>query len=480
MLASHQLKPVIPNWLIWIQCIAFVVLYAVWILPEIVGFRNTALVVGALAGLYPIYQYRSQLFQRRAIPVWLIVALFAWATFHLLYLSQDYAAQLREYKRIWKYAAIGAIFAFGLGLSLMSAAVNNSAQHQAPDSRDSQKRSGSAPFWRIIFFGLYTPVLIYLLKYTLTIYGACWGIVALPYLQIYFGSQPYYVPKTDYVAFCLPPLAIALGQIQVVLTSHEKTIRQIGAIVLYMFLIASTLFLFDIQNIKNGMAYAAACLGLFVFILFFRASAQNWWKKLIVALLAFSFFGASLYIHLKKNDSWRTLVADTKVALQLDQYQQWKYAGEKGYPNNEFGKMVSITNYERAAWFKVGLQLAGQTPLGYGLVEDSFKRMAKETWPEVSPNLSHSHSGWLDVVLAIGIPGFTLIIVAMLLAMKQSKQAPEPWKSLVFWALFALGILWITTEVSATVTFAALIFWVGWAAGLTLLPINSNAATKDL
>lgn len=480
MLASHQLKPVIPNWLIWIQCIAFVVLYAVWILPEIVGFRNTALVVGALAGLYPIYQYRSQLFQRRAIPVWLIVALFAWATFHLLSLSQDYAAQLREYKRIWKYAAIGAIFAFGLGLSLMSAAVNNSAQHQAPDSRDSQKRSGSAPFWRIIFFGLCTPVLIYLLKYTLTTYGARWGIVALPYLQIYFYSQPYYVPKTDYVAFCLPPLAIALGQIQVVLTSHEKTIRQIGAIVLYMFLIASTLFLFDIQNIKNGMAYAAACLGLFVFILFFRASAQNWWKKLIVALLVFSFFGASLYIHWKKNDSWRTLVADTKVALQLDQYQQWKYAGEKGYPNNEFGKMVSITNYERAAWFKVGLQLAGQTPLGYGLVEDSFKRMAKETWPEVSPNLSHSHSGWLDVVLAIGIPGFTLIIVAMLLAMKQSKQAPEPWKSLVFWALFALGILWITTEVSATVTFAALIFWVGWAAGLTLLPINSNAATKDL
>lgn len=228
------------------------------------------------------------------------------------------------------------------------------------------------------------------------------------------------------------------------------------------------------------MAYAAVCLGLFVFILFFVASAQNWWKKLIVALLVFSFFGASLCIHLKKNDSWRTLVVDTKVALQLDQYQQWKYAGEKGYPNNEFGKMVSITNYERAAWFKVGLQLAGQTPLGYGLVEDSFKRMAKETWPEVSPNLSHSHSGWLDVVLAIGIPGFTLIIVAMLLAMKQSKQAPEPWKSLVFWALFALGILWITTEVSATVTFAALIFWVGWVAGLTLLPINSNAATKDL
>ena len=47
---SANLESKIPNWMLWVQCIAFVVLYAVWILPEIVGFRNTALVVGALFG----------------------------------------------------------------------------------------------------------------------------------------------------------------------------------------------------------------------------------------------------------------------------------------------------------------------------------------------------------------------------------------------------------------------------------------------
>lgn len=75
----------IPAWLIWIQCLSFVLLYAVWILPEIVGFRNTALVVGALSGLFPIYQFRHALITRSTIPIWLIVSLFVWAVFHLIF-----------------------------------------------------------------------------------------------------------------------------------------------------------------------------------------------------------------------------------------------------------------------------------------------------------------------------------------------------------------------------------------------------------
>jgi len=216
------------------------------------------------------------------------------------------------------------------------------------------------------------------------------------------------------------------------------------------------------------MVYAAICLVLFIFTLLIKSTTQSGWKKAFIILLVLSCFGVALNIHLQKNDSWKTLVADTKVAFQLDKYQQWKYAGAQGYPNNEFGEMVSVTNYERAAWFKVGVQLARQTPLGYGLVEDSFKRMAKDKWPEVSPNLSHSHSGWLDVVLAIGLPGFTLIISALIIAIKQSKPLRQPWRGLVFWGLLSTGILWLTTEVSATVTFAALIFWISWAAGLIL------------
>jgi hypothetical protein len=214
------------------------VLYGFWILPEIVGFRNTALVVGGIAGLYPIYQYRTYLVQKRAIPIWLIVSLFAWATFHLFFLSRDYDLQLLEFKRIWRYTAIGGIFALGLGLSLANSSIS--------------LKESRPPFWRAIYLGLCLPVLIYLFKYVLTIYGARMGIQVPAYLQIYFGSTAYCVPKNDYVAFCLPVLAISLGRIGFHLTDNiHLKLRQYLAVAFYLFIVVATLFLFYIQNIKN-------------------------------------------------------------------------------------------------------------------------------------------------------------------------------------------------------------------------------------
>lgn len=48
--------------------VAFMVLYAIWILPEIVGYRNASLVLGAVLGAYSIFQYRYLIFQK-ATPI---------------------------------------------------------------------------------------------------------------------------------------------------------------------------------------------------------------------------------------------------------------------------------------------------------------------------------------------------------------------------------------------------------------------------
>lgn len=461
-------SPQIPSALIWAQCITFAMLYAVWMLYELLYFRRIFLISGAVLALYPIYQYRAFFLQKRALPLWLMVGLFLWALFHLFFLSQDYPAQLMELRRIWKYAGLGSVFALGLGLSLLSVST---------DDAHSRQKNG---YWVMIYFGLCLPILIYLLKYVLTTYGAVWGIAPPAFLKINFnGNSAYYVPKTDYIAFCLPVLAISLGQILRLLTSGTRLVlSQYFAVSVYLLVISATLFLFNIQNTKNGIAYAVALIGLFLVLVLRRAPSIKLWHKLLLLMAAAAITVSMLYPHIQKNDSWRTLIADVKVGLQLDLYPQWKYAGEQGYPNNQFGKMVSVTNYERAAWSKVGAQLALQSPLGYGLVEDSFKRMVKAKWPEASPNLSHSHSGWLDLILGVGFPGFFCILFALLLNVWQSRRIAEPWKSLVFWALTANLILWVTTEVAATTSFSALIFWIGLSCGLTLTAQNLAIKTK--
>lgn len=451
LISKPQSHIQIPKGIIWIQCIAFIVLYAVWAIPETMGIRNTALITGAVASLYPIYLFRSSLIQIKAIPIGLLILLFVWATLHLFLFAQDYNLQLLEFRRIWRYAAIAVVFAIGLGLSLANASANQGR------------------WWALMYVGLCSPVLIYLLKYTLTTYEAQLGMPVPASLKIYFWSQPHYVPKSDYVAFCLPVLAIALGLMRRALLNQQFGWRQLLATSIHLLVIAATLFLFYVQDIKNGMIYAALlCLIFGPALAFAGISKIHFWRNTIIFSLALGVFATALYPHIKKNDSWRTLVADTKVAVQLDRYQHWKYAGAQGYPNNEFGKMVSVTNYERAAWFMVGTQLAMEGPLGYGLIEDSFKKMAKAKWPEVSPNLSHSHSGWLDVILAVGVLGFLLVMSSLLIAMRNSKYTQSPWKEIASWGLLANLLLWCTTEVSATVTFAALLFWIALAGALAI------------
>lgn len=448
--ALEKSKSIIPGILIWTQCIIFVALYSVWAMREVMFFRRAALIVGALMALNPIYHYRFYFFKRRAIPVWLLVGLFIWMTCHLYFFAQDYPEQLLEFHRIWKYAALAAIFALGLGLSLAS---------------ENQDRR----YWPIIYLGLCSPLLIYLFKYVLTMYGGFMGIAPPEYLKMYSVPSAYYIPKTDYVAFCLPTLAISLGQIYNLLQRDERPLfRRCLSITLYVLVIAGTMFLFYAQNTKNGIAYSVLCIMLLFSMILFKGSLKkHFWKKILFFALVLVAISAVLQPHIQKNDAWRTLLSDTQIGFQLDKYPQWRYGGARGYPVNEFGGEVSHTTYERAAWLKAGLQLSAEAPLGYGLVEDSFKFMAHAKWPDVE-ELSHSHSGWLDLLLGVGVPGFFCIITSLTLVLWQNRSTQYCWNPFIFWASISNLMLWVTTEVSATITFCLLIFWISLVCGLSM------------
>jgi hypothetical protein len=448
--ASFMIGAKIPALVIWLQCIAFVVLYSVWILPEVVGIRNTALVFGAVLGLYVIYQNRALFLKLRALPIWFILSLFIWATIHLFFIGTDFDAQFIEYMRIWRYAGIGFIFALGLGLSLSS-------------SQDKKQ-------WYLIYIGLCIPVAIYLVKYVLTSYGERLGLSAPASLRIYQSSAPFYIPKSDYIPFCLPALAIALGEIKHIIHSRKKVgLNPLLKMTGFLLVITATLFLFYGQTMKNGFLYALLCAIVFIGFILFEHSHQSLKQRLVLAGAGLLIAGSVMYMHIEQNTPWKALMADAKIAVQLEQYDHWKYNERKGLPKNEAGQQVFGTNYQRIAWGIAGTQLSFENPLGYGLIEDSFSRLAKQKWPD-SVDLSHTHSGWLDLALAFGIPGLALILIAILVLMKQSFGVAYPWGDFVFWSLLSILFLWVTTEAAQTVTFAALIFWISLCSGLTQCP----------
>jgi hypothetical protein len=456
-------KPIaVPSWMIWLQCFAFAILYGIWAVPETILIRHVCLILGGLIGIYEIYIYRDSLLKRAALPIYLIAFLFIWTMIQFFFITPNPALQWEELTGTWKRTAIGFVFALGFGLALAG---------QVQDSH--QGRWRKAPYWWLIYIGFMLPTIIYLLKWVLTFKAQQWGIVAPEYLKLHYESAPFYMPKTVYVAFCLPLVAISLGQIS--LKIQEQQWRP-WSLTLNLSACAAVLFVFYAENIKNGVAYALMLTMFFcaIVILRYRSRIRVRETFFVLALIAsLAFFALD---HIKKNESWSSLFADLRIAVQVDRYEQWKFNGERGYPNNELGKMVSVTNYERIAWGVVGTELLFKNPLGYGLIERSFGHLAKEQWPE--SKLHQNHSGWLDLALGFGLPGMALILGALAIALRRCIKSPSAIAHLGFWLLLSLALLWCTTEVSQKVYFDWLIFAIIWVSAFSMDVITLNASTQ--
>jgi hypothetical protein len=463
-LISGNSKKIIPIWMVWTQCACFAVLYSIWNYPLTNFLSDLCLVVGALLSVYNLYLNRSFFKSKEAIPFWLLIILLGWIVFHLLFLSNNFPLQLRELTTIWRRVVIAIIFALGFGIALV-----NSAPKKG--------------FWILFYVGMQLPALIFLGKYMLNSFALQYGWVVPDYLQIYTSrTSVFYMYKTDYVSFCLPALALSLAQLKINLDQGRVFIT---ANLVYLLALLAVLATFFLGNIKNGIAYSAILIVVFIILVlnsqsnmaastrFKAATLKLLLLKLLVILMVVAISAPIVIRHIEQNPSWKLLFADSKVAAQVDQIDAWKYWGQKGYPLNEYGTPVSPTNYERLAWGIVGLRLVGENPLGYGLAEDSYGYITKAKWPD--SKMTQTHSGWLDLTLGIGIPGIGLIFGALGLVMYQTikdsyknsaRSLQAIWSSRLVWVLWALLLLWCTSEISLKLHIIALMFWISFGAGI--------------
>jgi len=327
---GNQVIAKIPDWVILTQCMAFAILYAIWAQPETILIRHVCLILGALLGVYEIYQYRHLLLTKAALPAWLILALFVWMTFHLFFLSNDYKLQLIEYAGIWKRTAIGFIFALGLGIAL-----GNKTQKS---------------YWWIIFCGLLSPSLIYLAKYFFAYYGVPHQITNPDWLRLFPGSAPFYIPKTSYVVFCLPVLAVSLGMIQRNFLSRKWLYFDNF---IYSMAIVLTMLVFYLEKILNGEVYGVVLITIFSISIFSRwfFTLKKLQKLFILLVLSIMLLATTIYssknFHIDQKVT--NLNADLKVAFNPDKYGQWKLLSAP-LPTNETGSTVNVKYYARLSW----------------------------------------------------------------------------------------------------------------------------------
>jgi hypothetical protein len=465
---SSSEPPTTANVVTLALVISFAILWAIWIQPHTLALRHIALSLGSLLGLYVIFKNHSLMWSKASIPIYLIGLLFLWVTFHLFFLSSKFDLQLDEYMTIWKRILWSAPFTIGLGIAL-------GAKSHLIGAKGTKGVEYTLVWW-IFFAGMVAPTVVFLIRAALMFLASKYGWTLPHYAMLLDGNSTWHIPKMGYIFFCLPALAVACGQL--VLLVNQQSHFSLYFASIYATTILAVFFVFYLENTKNGFAYATALCVLTAIIILLK-KRFNWsWRNVAILIVLVCAVVILLTKHVQQNDSWKTLFADIKVATQLEEIDAWKDYGARGLPLNELGKTVGLTNYARAAWAQVAVQFIAERPLGYGLLYQSFGHFAKEKWP--NSVMDTAHSAWLDITLGIGIPGVFLILLSGVLALKNVRQlAPNVFGVTVLWALLSIFLLMFTTEVARKTYIEALIFMILLAAGIGVAG-SKRAAKHDV
>jgi hypothetical protein len=269
----------------------------------------------------------------------------------LFFLSSKFDLQLDEYMTIWKRILWGAPFAIGLGIAL-------GAKSHLPGAKGVRGGVEYSVVWWIFFAGMVAPTIIYLIRAALMFLAGKYGWTLPHYAMLLGGDSTWHIPKMGYIFFCLPALAVACGQFILLVNQQSHFTFYFASI--YVTTILAIFFVFYLENAKNGFAYATVLCVLMAVIIFLK-KRFNWsWRNAAILIVLVSAVVILLTKHVQQNDSWKTLSADIKVAMQIEKIDAWKDYGTRGYPLNELGSIVNGTNYLRAAWAQVAFQLIAE------------------------------------------------------------------------------------------------------------------------
>lgn len=412
---NRSLKLLSKN-LEWILIICSSILLGIWAVKDTIALRNILLVSGTLFSVYYIHQewrggrLKEQFTFWRFLPIILLTLSFAWVIFHYLFLSLDPAMQFEELKSTWLRAFQASILGLATGLALRNYPNRLNLLwlgifftflilfYQYIPRALVQKKLLVPDYDHYLFHLKINAVLAGMILMT-GIDGALWD---------FFRSRKYYLSniKFIYLLFWLVGTSMVLWTFVYIVDSRNG----IGlSMILYSFWFICALILFFqdqkyCQNLKSLLTFLIASLGICL-ILYFA------------------------YLQMTVNKGWFTLIEDAKVAVQIDRYTNWQNIAELGYPKRTDGQFVTGNNYERIAWATAGLRGIFTYPQGVGLLAYPFAKHPNYPSKLVESQNNQgiaTHSGWVELGLAFGIPILVLIFSTLFLIFINATLQPYP------------------------------------------------------
>ncbi len=403
-------------------------LLAIWPIPHTIAIRNILLVIGFFLSLPAILRQRDLFTFTKSLPIIFIALLFFWLLFHYQFFSWDSAAQLDELKSVWLRAFLAACIALALALLM--------------PLRQS--------WMYAIYLGIISPVLIYFYSYVQLV------LKSQQLLHLNFPGLVEHKIVLGYagILFIATSLAVFLRWL-----SYKSIDKYQRGLIGFFLLVGVVLSLisFVLVNTRNGIGAFIILLSVWVFVYSIQSvKLKKYFIPLAILISIIGIAGYGVHKHLKLNQQWNTFIEDVAIGHQIDEYPHWQN-NSKGYPNNSVG-MVNVSTYERTAWATAGIRYLNQYPLGAGVLGDSLKRMAAKNGVE-SHSLRFSHSGWIDLTMAIGIPGFLLILLSMLSSFYWALKSRTEIASVSIWWLLAIALYWLIAELATNKHFVEMLIF---------------------
>ena len=420
-------------------------LLAVWSLKNTIALRNALLAIGTLLALFLFWQYSRGKGSKSTstptssswaqyTPLALSFAMLIWVVIHYLLFSSEPGQQFQELGSTW-LRVLEAIF-IGLATGLVL--------------REHPRR---AQFLWLGIFGSF----VYLLIHYLGMYFQ----TSQAFMPNYYFSSPF-GNKINTVLMGGLFISAICGSAAAALIHNRPTYPWL--IYFYWLLgVLTILFAFTtIIDTRNGVGVGIILIASWLLFVGVSKLKQQMklrkldWKIWLATLLPAILILIFIQQHLSINRGWNHFVEDITIAVKIDEVPNWQDVKKYGYPNTASGEQVYPNNYERAAWAAAGIHSITQNPLGYGMLEHSLGKVIRKSYPEAM--IRSSHSAWIDLGLAFGIPGLLLTLGALLSTVVLALRSNSPNRLVVIWIAADLLLTFTIAEVSSKHTIEILFF----------------------
>lgn len=156
------------------------------------------------------------------------------------------------------------------------------------------------------------------------------------------------------------------------------------------------------RNGMIGLVYLTlSMLGIYTV---FEGLKQGWGKSLGVAALVIVAVGSLTAYSVHKDKRNQAFIESATEGWNYSAHPSWYNGGPLPLMSN--GQPVDDSAFKRVAWIHSGLDLIVAHPIGYGFGRDAFSLALASNG--LKNQLGHSHSGFIDLGVGLGIPGILL------------------------------------------------------------------------